>query len=178
MPTVRDLLGRKRARGVPGAGDVVAASPDDTVLAAAQLMTQRGIGGLVVKRGDELAGIFTERDILRRVVGGQRDPATTRVADVMTSPVLTVRPDTKVVECRLLFTDRRIRHLPVLDADGSVCGVVTSGDVLAFEADEARTQIEHLRATCTTGGDPGDGGCRGAPTPGPRSPALPRQGRA
>lgn len=146
MPTVRDLLGRKRARGVPGAGDVVAAAPDDTVLAAAQLMTQRGIGGLVVKDGDALAGIFTERDILRRIVGGQRDPATTRVREVMTAPVLTVRADTNVSECRMLFTERRIRHLPVLDHDGSVCGVVTSGDVLAFEADEARSAVEHLES--------------------------------
>jgi CBS domain-containing protein len=148
MPTVRDLLGRKRARGAQGAsGDVVvSASPDDTVLAAAQLMTARGIGGLVVKEGGELAGIFTERDILRRIVGGQRDPATTRVREVMTSPVLTVRPETLVTQCRALFTERRIRHLPVLDADGSVCGVVTSGDLLAFEADEARTTIEHLES--------------------------------
>ena len=146
MPTVRDLLGRKRARGAPGSGDVVSTTPDATVLAAAQLMNERGIGGLVVKEGGALAGIFTERDILRRIVGQQRDPATTRVRDVMTAPVLTVRPDTKVVECRALFSDRRIRHLPVLDTDGSVCGVVTSGDVLAFEADEARSTVEHLES--------------------------------
>ncbi len=147
MPTVRDLLGRKRARGAQGAsGDVVvSASPDDTVLAAAQLMTARGIGGLVVKEGGELAGIFTERDILRRIVGGQRDPATTRVREVMTSPVLTVRPETLVTQCRALFTERRIRHLPVVGSDG-VCGLVTSGDVIAFEADEARTAVEHLES--------------------------------
>ena len=151
MPTVRDLLGRKRARGAPGAGDVVATSPDDTVLAAAQLMSQRGIGGLVVRDGDRLAGIFTERDILRRVVGGQRDPAATRVREVMTSPVLTVAPETEVAECRALFTDRRIRHLPVLDADGSVCGVVTSGDVLAFEADDARAAVAHLESYVYSG---------------------------
>lgn len=145
MPTVRDLLGRKRARGALGANEeVFSASPDDTVLAAAQLMTARGIGGLIVKEHDALAGIFTERDILRRVVGGQRDPAATRVREVMTAPVLTVRPETLVKECRALFTERRIRHLPVLDAEGRVCGVVTSGDLLAFEADEARTTIEHL----------------------------------
>ena len=146
MPTVRDLLGRKRARGVQGAGEVVATTPDDTVLAAAQLMNERGIGGLVVKQGDQLAGIFTERDILRRVVGAQHDPATTRVREVMTAPVLTVGPDTRVAECRAIFTDRRIRHLPVVDADGSVCGVVTSGDLLAFEADDARSQVEHLES--------------------------------
>jgi CBS domain-containing protein len=146
MPTVRDLLGRKRARGALGANnDVISASPDDTVLAAAQLMTARGIGGLIVKQGDELVGIFTERDILRRVVNEQRPPASTLVRDVMTAPVLTVRPETLVKDCRALFTERRIRHLPVVGPDG-VCGVVTSGDVIAFEADEARTAVEHLES--------------------------------
>ncbi len=146
MPTVRDLLGRKRARGALGANnDVISASPSDTVLAAAQLMTARGIGGLIVKQGDELVGIFTERDILRRVVNEQRPPATTLVREVMTAPVLTVRPETLVKDCRAIFTERRIRHLPVVGSDG-VCGLVTSGDVIAFEADEARTAVEHLES--------------------------------
>ena len=141
MPKVRDLLARKSARGVPTA--VVSIDPESTVLAAAQLMTARGIGGLLVLEGGQLAGIFTERDILRRVVGGQRDPAATRVREVMTTPVLTVTPETSVAECRALYTGRRIRHLPVVGAEG-LCGVVTSGDVLAFESDEQRAAIEHL----------------------------------
>lgn len=147
MPRVRDLLVRKSARGVPTA--IVSVAPDATVLEAARLMTERGIGGLLVMTGEgdaaELAGIFTERDILRRVVTEARDPATTRVRDVMTSPVLAVSPDTYVRECRALFTERRIRHLPIVGPDG-LCGVITSGDVLAFEADEQRTTIEHLES--------------------------------
>ena len=143
MPKVRDLLVRKSAHGAPTA--VVSTAPDATVLEAAQLMTARGIGGLLVLEGDELAGIFTERDILRRVVNEGRDPATTPVRAVMTSPVLVVSPDTYVTECRALFTDRRIRHLPIVGPDG-VCGVITSGDVLAFEADQQRTTIEHLES--------------------------------
>jgi CBS domain-containing protein len=141
MPRVRDLLARKSARGAPTT--IVSIDPESTVLTAAQLMTERGIGGLLVLEGGQLAGIFTERDILRRVVGGQRDPVTTRVREVMTTPVLTVAPDTYVQECRALFTNRRIRHLPVVGPEG-LSGVVTSGDVLAFEADEQRTAIEHL----------------------------------
>jgi CBS domain-containing protein len=141
MPRVRDLLARKSARGVPST--IVSIDPESTVLVAAQLMTERGIGGLLVLEGNELVGIFTERDILRRIVGGQRDPATTRVREVMTAPVLTVAPDTYVKECRAIFTNRRIRHLPVVGPQG-LSGVVTSGDVLAFEADEQRTAIEHL----------------------------------
>lgn len=152
MPRVRDLLARKRARGA--SLEVISIGPDATVLEAAQLMTERGIGGLLVVHpadagapsaaASAFAGIFTERDILRRVVGGQRDPAATRVRDVMTSDVLTVEPGTPVAECRALFTNRRIRHLPVVEADGRVSGMLTSGDVLAFEADEQRTAIEHL----------------------------------
>ena len=143
MPKVRDLLMRKSARGT--STEIVSVAPDATVLEAAQLMTARGIGGLLVLEGAELAGIFTERDILRRVVNEQRDPATTRVREVMTSPVLAVSPDTLVAECRALFTNRRIRHLPVADASG-LTGVITSGDVLAFESDEQRTTIEHLES--------------------------------
>ena len=142
MPKVRDLLMRKSARG---ATEILSVAPDATVLEAAQLMTARGIGGLLVLEGGELAGIFTERDILRRVVNEQRDPATTRVREVMTSPVLAVSPDTPVAECRALFTGRRIRHLPVADANG-LTGVITSGDVLAFESDEQRSTIEHLES--------------------------------
>lgn len=162
MATVRDLLARKKAHaataGVTSAGAasgsaaaatagaerVVTIDPGSTVLDAARLMTARGIGGLVVRGdGGGAAGIFTERDVLRRVVNDGRDPASTRVADVMTSPVLTVAPETTIDECRQLFTGRRIRHLPVQDASG-LCGVVTSGDLIAFEADEAKTTIEQL----------------------------------
>jgi CBS domain-containing protein len=143
MPTVRDLLGRKRARGAQM--DVVSIGPDVTVLEAARLMTARGIGGLVVLEDARLAGIFTERDILRRVVTAERDPATTRVREVMTSPVLTVDPSVKVRACRATFTERRIRHLPIVEGD-EVVGMITSGDVIAYEAEEARTAAEHLES--------------------------------
>ena len=125
--------------------------PGATVLDAARLMTARGIGGLVVRDADGgVAGIFTERDVLRRVVGDGRDPATTLVREVMTAPVLTVTLETTVDECRQLFTGRRIRHLPVAER-GALCGVVTSGDLIAFEADEARSTIEHLEGYLYSG---------------------------
>ncbi len=158
MLTVRDLLARKKSHaaaapaatssassgGRPGGEPVVMVDGSATVLEAARLMTARGIGGLIV-RGDDgaMAGIFTERDVLRRVVNDGRDPASTPVREVMTAPVLSVSPETSVEECRALFTERRIRHLPVAER-GALCGVVTSGDVLAFEADEARATIQHL----------------------------------
>ncbi|GJG85742.1 inosine-5-monophosphate dehydrogenase [Gemmatimonadetes bacterium T265] len=123
---------------------VVMIDAESTVLDAARLMTARGIGGLMVRdAAGHMVGIFTERDVLRRVVNDGRDPQATAVAAVMTAPVLTVAPETTVAECRRLFTGRRIRHLPVKDG-GELVGVVTSGDVLAFEADEAKATIEHL----------------------------------
>ena len=150
MSTVRDLLARKKshAGSTPATAQpaerVVMVDASASVLEAARLMTARGIGGLMVRDANGgMAGIFTERDVLRRVVNDGRDPQGTAVAEVMTAPVLTVTPETTVDECRQLFTGRRIRHLPVVDR-GELCGVVTSGDVLAFEVDDAKATIQHL----------------------------------
>ena len=146
MPTVRDLLARKKshAADADSADRVVMVDAAATVFEAARLMTARGIGGLMVRDADgRMAGIFTERDVLRRIVNDGRDPRATAVADVMTAPVLTISPETTVDECRRLFTERRIRHLPVVE-HGALTGVVTSGDVIAFEADEAKATIQHL----------------------------------
>lgn len=140
MATVRDLLARK-----PTDGTVVAVSGTSSVLEAAHLMNDRGIGGVVVLEGGRLAGIFTERDVMRRVVAERRDPETTLVRDVMTSPVLTITPETTMEEMRQLITERRIRHLPVVGARG-LEGVVTIGDVLAYEVAEQRFQIQHLES--------------------------------
>ncbi|MCC7055089.1 MAG: CBS domain-containing protein [Gemmatimonadaceae bacterium] len=136
MPIVRDLLARK------GTG-VVSVTPANTVLDAANLMNERGIGGVVVMDGDRLAGIFTERDIMRRVVAAQRDPASTLVGDVMTTECLTITADMQIPECRAMMSVRRIRHLPVLH-EGGLVGMVTSGDILAFEVTAAEAQIEQL----------------------------------
>ncbi len=123
--------------------EVVTVGTDETVLAAANLMNERGIGGLVVTEGDRVSGIFTERDMLRRVVAARRDPATTRVRDVMTAPVASCRPDTTLAECRAFMTEKRIRHLPVVD-DKGLCGIVTIGDLLAQEVGEHEATIEYL----------------------------------
>jgi CBS domain-containing protein len=138
MATVRDLLRRKH-------GDVVTVAGTTTVLDASTLMVERGIGGVVVCDGDRVAGIFTERDVLRRVVAVGRDPARTLVQEVMTTPVLTVARDTPLEACRATMTARRIRHLPVVDATGLV-GLVSSGDVLAYEVDEGQATIHQLES--------------------------------
>jgi CBS domain-containing protein len=108
-------------------------------------MVDRGVGGVMVVEGGTLAGIFTERDVLRRVVAVRLDPTTTLVRDVMTAPVLTVRPDTPLEECRALMSERRIRHLPVV-ADDALIGLVSAGDVLALEVAERQATIQHLES--------------------------------
>lgn len=136
MSSVRDLLTRKGT-------DVVSVSPDQTVLAAAHLMNEKGIGGVVVLQDGALVGIFTERDIMRRVVAAKRDPATTIVGDVMTSDCMTITADVQIAVCRAMMSARRIRHFPVVN-DGGLVGMVTSGDILAFEVAQAEAQIEQL----------------------------------
>jgi CBS domain-containing protein len=136
MPTVRDLLLRKGT-------DVVSVPPSATVLEACAIMNERGIGGVVVCEARHLVGVFTERDVMRRVVVAQRDPAATHVGDVLTSNVVTTTMDATVSDCRSLMTARRIRHLPVLGEDGIV-GVVTTGDILAYEVALQEAHITEL----------------------------------
>ncbi len=136
MPTVRDILAKKGS-------DVLTIAAGETVLAAAQLMNERGIGGLIVAEKGRPVGIFTERDILRRVVAQRLDPATTRVADAMTAPVIGCAPDTSIDECAAMMTAKRIRHLPVVDQQ-RLAGVITIGDVLAFQVSEQQATIEYM----------------------------------
>lgn len=136
MPNVRDVLGRKR-------GDLVTLPPGASVLEAAELMNARGVGAVLVMDGGRLAGIFTERDVLRRVVAAQRSPAGTALEDVMTHGVVTCELQTTVGECAATMSARRIRHLPVMDADG-VCGIVSIGDLLALQVDEQQGTIAEL----------------------------------
>ena len=136
MATVQTVLDHK-------GGQVVTIGVAELVLAAATLMNERAIGGLVVMDGGRVAGMFTERDILRRVVAARRDPARTTVGEVMTSPVAYCRRDTRLEECRAVMTERRIRHLPVVDEHG-VCGIVTIGDLMAHEVTDREATIQYL----------------------------------
>ena len=136
MATVQSVLAKK-------GGQVVTIGVADTALVAATLMNERAIGGLVVLDGGRVAGMFTERDILRRVVAMRRDPATTPVREVMTSPVAFCRRETTLDECRAVMTEKRIRHLPVVDEKG-VCGIVTIGDLMAQDVTDQQATIQYL----------------------------------
>ena len=136
MATVQSILARKGR-------EVVTIGVAETALAAAEHMNERSIGGLVVVEGNEVVGIVTERDFLRRLVAVRQDPAHTLVRDIMTTPVASCRPETTFAECRAFMTEKRIRHLPVQDERG-LCGIVTIGDLLAQEVDEHQTTIGYL----------------------------------
>ena len=137
MATAEQLIALK-------GGSVASLGPEATVLEAAALMNERGIGSVVVLDDKKrLAGIFTERDVLRRVVAEQRDPATTKLADVMTSPVACAAPHTTLDEIRNVMRQRRIRHLPVADRK-RVVGMVSIGDLNKAEHDVQVQTIHYL----------------------------------
>jgi CBS domain-containing protein len=122
---------------------VYSVAPEITVLDAVRKMNQARVGALLVCVSNELVGIFTERDVLTRVVDGGLDPTSTRVVDVMTSEVETVRSSTGVQDAMALISERRFRHLPVID-DGKLLGVVSSGDLTRWVSRNQEGHIQHL----------------------------------
>jgi CBS domain-containing protein len=114
------------------------------VLEAAKLMVERNVGSLVVTEGGETVGIVTERDYLRRVAAEELDGRETPVREIMSEPLVVVTPQTSIDECMALMTNRRIRHLPVVE-DGAVAGVVSIGDVVKFQAREQRFELQFLQ---------------------------------
>jgi CBS domain-containing protein len=124
-------------------GDVLAVQADATVLEAVQQMVEANVGSLLVKDGDEIVGIVTERDYLRRVTLEGRKETDTAVREIMSSPLVVVTPETTIDECMALMTDRRIRHVPVVDR-GDVVGVVSIGDLVKFKSKLQSFEIKYL----------------------------------
>ena len=135
MPTVREILARKGSH-------VFTTGPGATALEAALLMNEHKIGALVVIDAGRVIGMFTERDVLRRIVGEQRDPARTAVADVMTTEVACCSLETALDEASGAMKNRRIRHLPVVE-DGRLRGLISIGDLNAHEM-TSQEQTIHL----------------------------------
>lgn len=118
-------------------------TPEATVLDAARQMNELHIGALVVTEGPRVLGIFTERDVLNRVVASQLEPSKTTVREVMTAPVVVCEPNASRGDCRAMMTARRVRHLPVVDR-GRLIGVVSIGDLLKDEGIEQAETINYL----------------------------------
>jgi CBS domain-containing protein len=136
MTRVRQLLERKGSA-------IFSVEPEDPVLEAIRLMADRHVGALLVMKGGELAGIVSERDYARKVILLGRSSSATPVWQIMSSPVHTVSPDQSLDDCMRLMTERRVRHLPVVDK-GKVVGVLSIGDLVKAVIEEQRQTIEQL----------------------------------
>ncbi|MBK8726366.1 MAG: CBS domain-containing protein [Holophagaceae bacterium] len=120
-------------------------SPEATVFQALELMAVRNVGAVLVMEGERLAGIFSERDYARKVALEGRSSKDTLVKDIMTTKVVCVTPTQSVEDCMALMTDKRIRHLPVIDGD-TVLGIISVGDVVKAVISEQTftiSQLEH-----------------------------------
>ncbi|MGA8277511.1 MAG: CBS domain-containing protein [Rhodanobacteraceae bacterium] len=117
---------------------------DKPVLDAIRQMAERGIGSLLVMRGEELVGIVSERDYARKVILKGRSSAQTPVAEIMATSVLTIGPADTVETCMRLCTDQRVRYLPVIE-DGKVVGLLSLGDLIKAVISEQTEQIEQLQ---------------------------------
>ena len=111
--------------------DIYSIRPDDHVYAALELMEDKRVGALVVLDGDALVGVISERDFAREMLTADGGPRDMLVSDIMTKDVFTVRPDSNVGDCMSMMTDKRIRHLPVIDDEGQLVGVISIGDVVS-----------------------------------------------
>ncbi len=122
--------------------NLVIAHPDDKVLEAVERMTRRRVGAILVVEDDKLVGIFSERDVLQRVVARERDPRTTRLGEVCTREPLAVRRDSHVKECVDLVKRHGIRHVPLVDDEGRPVGILSSRDFLSYVINELEELIE------------------------------------
>jgi len=137
MSTVQDVLAGKGK-------DVATIAHDETAFHAAKIMHDSHIGSVLVMRDGKIAGIFTERDLMNRIVAEQRDAATTEVGAVMTERITCCTPDTTLDTCRAAMTNNRIRHLPVLNENGDLVGIISSGDILARELKDTEETLRYL----------------------------------
>jgi len=136
MTTVAQLLDAK-------GNAIYAIDPEDPVLEAIRLMADRHVGALLVMKGDELKGIVSERDYARKVILMGRSSSATPVWQIMSSPVITVTPDSSADDCMRLMTTHRVRHLPVV-LQGRVVGVISIGDLVKAVIEDQRHTIEQL----------------------------------
>jgi len=135
---VSQLLSRKGS-------EIFKITPDESVYNAVKLMDEKAVGSLLVLDDNEqLIGIFSERDCFRKVVLEGRRSMDVKVSEVMTKKVIYVSPDNTVDECMALMTEKRFRHLPVIDDKGSILGVISSGDLVKHVASEEEFLIQNL----------------------------------
>ncbi len=134
MTSIEDIMHR----------DVVTAGPDDTVAEVAARMSAAGVGAAVIVDGGQVKALFSERDLLNRVVVDGRDPAATSVLTASTEQVVTVSKDASIKKCAEALKERKARHLPVVD-DGKLVGIVSARDFFELLSGGFEDLVEHLR---------------------------------
>ena len=131
---------------------LVTVKQEATVMEAVGTMAEESIGAIVVIEGNRLVGIFSERDLLLRVVSEKRDPERTLIRDVMTSPVETIHRDSTVDDALKVMLEKHIRHLPILDRDGRLSGMISMRSLLHEKVEELTDQLDSLEAYFTADG--------------------------
>ncbi len=142
MKTVKDILQIKGR-------DIWRVELDATVFEALRLMAEKQVGALVVMDGKKLAGIISERDYARKVILHGRASATTLVREIMTTHVVCAHPDQSIEECMAVMTDKRVRHLPVIE-ENNIVGIVSIGDLVKSIISEQKFIIEQLERYITS----------------------------
>jgi len=136
MSQLSEILGEKGHH-------VLEIEADASVFEAVKQMVEANVGSLLVTEGGKITGIVTERDYLRRVTLEGRTDKDTAVREIMSSPLIVATLETSIDECMALMTDRRIRHVPVVDG-GEVVGVVSIGDLVKFKSKRQSFEIKYL----------------------------------
>ena len=142
MPTAADVL---RAKNL---SETYQVTPDTSVYEAIRLMSDKGIGALVVLQDDMLVGMFSERDYTRKIALMDRSSRTTPVSDIMSTTLTTVTPTTSIDECLSLMTDKHIRHLPIMQ-EGELIGMLSIGDLVKTMIAEQQKMIQQLQSYIT-----------------------------
>ena len=124
---------------------VCSVSPDSMVIDALKLMAEKNIGAVIVTENNKLVGIFSERDYARKVVLKDKASDSTRISEIMTSNVYTVKTSSSIDDCMKIMTDKNFRHLPVVD-DGKLMGVISLGDAVRFVIEEQKDTIKNLES--------------------------------
>ena len=142
MKTLKQLIESKNKR-------LAAVAPDQSVLRALEVMAENDVGALLVLDGKRLAGVFSERDYARKVILQGKASKTTKVSEIMTGKVVYVTLNRSVEECMAIMTEKRFRHLPVLDDDHNVVGIVSIGDLIKEMISQQKFIIDQLESYIT-----------------------------
>lgn len=138
MKTVKNIIQNK-------SNSIYSVSPDTSVLDALQVMMDKNISALLIMEGPELRGIFTERDYARKIILQGKSSKETKIRDVMTADLETIKLSSSIDLCMQIMTDRHIRHLPIVE-EGKVAGMISIGDLVKFVIEDQKQTIEQLQS--------------------------------